>query len=120
MVKRGKPPFLECSSIGDKNFSAFYARPHSLNGASIEEAYQAMKIFANGQTGLSWREAKGKKAENQVECATAYEQWWREWVDQMQLMQVLRNAPGLSDRFGQEGHVCQADVLWKIRGGNSF
>ena len=118
MLKRGSPPFLECSSRGDRRFSAFYARPRSLGGKSIEEAYQAMKVFEGGRTGLHWRTAKGHRALNAAECAAAYERWWREWVEEQQLLPVLRAASGLSDMFGREGNVCQADVLWRIRNGD--
>lgn len=115
MLKFGKAPYLECSSKGDKRFSAFYARPVSLKGKSIEESYQGMKVFADGSTGLNWREAKGKKAINAKECAIAYDKWWREWVEEQNLLPVLISATGLSDIFGQKGHVCQAEVLWRIR-----
>jgi hypothetical protein len=27
----------------------------------------------------------------------------------------LKHAPGLSDMFGQVGHACQAEELWRIR-----
>jgi sulfatase maturation enzyme AslB (radical SAM superfamily) len=117
MLTRGQPPYLECSSKGDKRFSAFWARPTSLCGVSIEEAYQAMKIFPDGATGLSWREAKGKKAINHKECKEAYEQWWTEWVKERNLLKILKRASGLSDLFGKEGQVCQAEVLWRIRNG---
>ena len=115
MIKHGKPPYLECSSRGDKRFSAFRARPVSLNGASIEEAYQAMKVMEDGSTGLTWRAAKGKRPINMEACATAYAKWWREWVDEQDLLSVLKKASGLSDMFGQPGHQCQATVLWEIR-----
>lgn len=115
MVKHGNAPFLECSSRGDKRFSAFYARPESLKGKSIEEAYQAMKVFEDGATGLHWRQAKGRRAVNAAECASAYERWWREWVKEQGLLDVLKKASGLSDMFGRPGGVCQATVLWKIR-----
>lgn len=115
MIQVGTPPFLECSSRGDKRFSSFYARPSILGGRSIEEAYQAMKIFADGTTGLSWREAKGRRAMNQEECVAAYTSWWAMWVKEQKLLGVLRHATGLSDVFGQKGSVCQAEVLWKIR-----
>ena len=52
MIKHGTAPFWECSSKGDKRFSAFYAR---VDGRSIEEQYQAAKIFEDGSTGLTWR-----------------------------------------------------------------
>lgn len=115
MLRRGSPPFLECSTRGDKRFSAFCARPRSLNGRSIEEAYQAMKIFADGTTGLDWRSAKGRPATNATECATAYARWWEEWVAEQNLLPVLKAASGLSDMFGREGSVCQAAILWDIR-----
>lgn len=117
MIRIGDPPYLECSSRGDKRFSAFYARPTVLAGRSIEEAYQAMKVFADGSTNLVWRQAKGRQATNAAVCAAAYRGWWREWVDQEQLLPILLAASGLSDVFGQSGHVCQALVLWEIRNG---
>ncbi len=115
MVTRGTAPFLECSTRGDRRFSAFCARPASLGGRSIEEAYQAMKVFADGRTGLTWREAKGKRAVNAAECHVAYRRWWAEWVREQNLLGTLIAAPGLSDMFGREGSVCQAVVLWDIR-----
>lgn len=48
MIRVGNAPYLECSSRGDKRFSAFYARIKSLGYKSIEELYQAKKVFANG------------------------------------------------------------------------
>jgi hypothetical protein len=116
MIKLGEPPYLECSSQGDKRFSAFYARPKSLHGYSIEQAYQGMKVLADGRTNLGWKGSKGLRAVNQEACVEAYKRWWREWVDQEGLLPILKAASGLSDIFGQEGHVCQAEVLWEIRG----
>jgi len=117
MLRRGHAPYLECSSRGERRLSAFYARPSSLKGKSIEEAYQAMKILPDGRTGLGWREVKGKKAVNAVECAIAYSQWWEEYIrENPDLLDLICKATGLSDMFGREGSVCQADVLWEIRG----
>jgi hypothetical protein len=116
MIKFGKAPYLECSTRGDRRFSAFCARPKSLGGWSIEEAYQAMKVFGDGTTGLSWREAKGRYPINMDECKAAYDRWWTEWVDEQGLLPVLRRASGLSDMFGKPGSVCQAEVLWRLRG----
>ncbi len=117
MVRRGTAPFLECSSRGDKRFSAFFARPSSLGGRTIEEVYQGMKKLPDGTTGLSIKKAKGKRATNADECVKAYERMWREWVEEEELLSVLKAASGLSDIFGREGGVCQADVLWRIRNG---
>lgn len=118
MVTRGKAPFLECSTRGDRRFSAFVASPSSLNGKSIEEAYQAAKVFADGSTGLSWRLAKGRKPINGDEVRALYTRLWCEYIaENPELLHVLQNASGLSDMFGREGNVCQAAVLWDIRNG---
>jgi len=113
-IKWGNAPYLECSSKGDKRFSAFYAK---VEGKSIETHYQAAKIFADGSMNLDWRQAKGRKAINQQECNDLYSQLWDRYINENpELISVLKSATGLSDCFGQEGHVCQATELWRIRG----
>ena len=63
-----------------------------------------------------WRKAKGKRAINQIEVAELYELLWREYLKKNPwLMQILTEASGLSDVFGQTGHVCQATTLWSLR-----
>ena len=113
MIRLGCAPYLECSSRGDKRFSAFYAR---VGGRSIEEIYQAAKVFDDELTELTWREAKGRKAQNQTEVAALYSHLWDVYIAaHPELLDVLRAASGLSDMFGQEGHCCQAVELWRIR-----
>jgi len=113
VVQHGNPPYLECSSKGDKRFSAFYAR---VKGKSIEEQYQAAKVFENGSTGLTWCQAKGRKPVNVEACQHLYSRLWDEYIaENPHLLQVLKQASGLSDCFGQAGHVCQATELWRIR-----
>ena len=113
MIFYGEAPFLECSSHGDKRFSAFYAR---VNGKSIEDLYQAFKIFDNGKTNLSWREAKGKIPVNVEECKKYYSGLWDQYIEaNPSLLEILKHASGLSDKFGQKNHVCQALELWRIR-----
>ena len=112
-MKYGKPPFLECSTRGDKRFSAFYA---IVNGKTIEDQYQSAKVFDDGSTGLHWKEAKGRKAVNATQCAILYENLWRQYISEhSQLLDVLKRATGLSDMFAKKGSVNQAQVLWKIR-----
>ncbi len=114
MLRYGKEPFLECSSKGDKRFSAFWARLKT--GKSIEETYQAAKIFEDGSTGLDWREAKGRRCVNQEEVDSLYDELWNRYLDENpDLKQPLIEATGISDIFGQVGHNCQATTLWKIR-----
>ncbi len=116
MMRYGKAPYLECSSKGDTRFSPFYAK---VNGKSIEDQYQAAKIFEDGSTGLTWREAKGRKPINLEECIKLYEKLWRQYIfEHPHLLTVLKQASGLSDMFAQRGNVNQAEVLWKIRNGD--
>lgn len=116
MIRHGDPPYLECSSKGDRRFSAFGARLKSREFQSIEEIYQGAKVFEDGVTKLNWRAAKGRKALNQEYVAKLYTELWEEYIEENpHLKEVLINVTGLSDVFGQEGHQCQATVLWGIR-----
>lgn len=117
MVKHGNAPFLECSSKGDKRFSAFYARIRARGNRSIEEIYQGAKVFADGSKGLNWRDAKGKKPVNIDEVRVLYGQLWEEYMQENpELLNVIKAHSGLSDIYGQSGHACQATELWRIRG----
>lgn len=116
MIRHGIAPFLECSSKGDARLSAFSARLRSYGGRSIEEIYQAAKVFEDGSTGLTWREAKGRRAVNMDEVRALYGRLWDEYVDENpHLLDVIAQASGLSDIFGQPGNACQATELWRIR-----
>ncbi len=116
MIKHGEPPFLECSTKGDRRFSAFCARIKSKDGKSIEEIYQAAKVFEDGSTGLSWRDAKGRAPINSDYVAKLYSRLWDIYTwENPELLDVLNRYDGLSDMFGQRGHVCQATELWRIK-----
>jgi len=111
MIRRGQPPYLECSSKGDRRFSAFHAM---VDGRSIEWRYQAAKVFSDGSTGLSPAAAKGRRPVNEVR--QLYSRLWDQYIEEHpELLVVLKQATGLSDRFGQPAHVCQAIELWRIR-----
>jgi hypothetical protein len=113
MIRHGEPPFLECSSAGDKRFSAFYAR---VDDQTIEARYQAAKVFRNGDTGLSIKEAKGFRPVNVREVTALYAALWDRYIaENPKLLPILLAATGLSDRFGRPGGVCQATELWRIR-----
>lgn len=114
MIKIGNAPYLECSSRGDKRFSAFYARLKRFNGKSIEEIYQGAKVFADGSTGLSPRECKGRKATNMDYVAKLYDKlWWVYLQENPELIEVLKRYNGYSDMFGREGCQCQAKSIYK-------
>jgi hypothetical protein len=113
MVRHGIAPFYECSSKGDRRFSAFYAR---LDGKSIEEIYQGAKVFHGGLTGLSPQQAKGKRAQNMDEVRKLYSDLWDRYIaENPKLLDILLKVPGLSDVFGTPGNACQATELWRIR-----
>ena len=79
MMLYGQAPYLECSTKGDRRFSAFVAK---VNGRSIEEQYQAAKVFEGGVTGLHWTKVKGRKAQNAEECAALYERLWAQYIEE--------------------------------------
>jgi hypothetical protein len=107
---------MECSTKGDRRFSAFCARIDRRGGKSIEEIYQAAKIFEDGSTGLTWKEAKGRTPINGDEVAKLYSQLWDEYIEENpHLLEMLKLTDGVSDMFGQRGHVCQATELWRIK-----
>jgi hypothetical protein len=119
VIRHGEHPFLECSSDGDRRFSAFFARIRGRGNDTIEAIYQAAKVFRNGDTGLPIDEAKGFRPVNVKECAELYSRLWDEFIQENpHLLHVLLRYKGVSDRFGQRGHVCQATELWRIR--NSY
>ena len=116
MIKHGTAPYLECSSKGDTRFSAFYAKVKLHNNRSIEELYQAFKVFEDGSTGLHWREAKGKRCVNQEDARHFYSYLWDQYIkENPNLLPVLIAATGLSDKYGKAGSACQATELWRIR-----
>lgn len=117
MKRHGEAPYLECSSKGDKRFSAFAARIRKYSNRSIEDLYQSFKVFEDGSTNLPWKEAKGRKAVNQAEATEYYSHLWDVYIEENpELLEELVKASGLSDIFGQPGHCCQATELWRIRG----
>jgi hypothetical protein len=115
MLTFGQPPFLECSSKGDKRFSAFYARIKRRGNRSIEELYQSYKLFENDVSGLSPKEAKGRHPINMDDCRVFYTILWNEYFkENPDLLSMVRTHSGFSDIFGQAGHVCQAAEIYHI------
>lgn len=75
-----------------------------------------LKVFADGSRGLTWAEAKGKRAVNADEVRALYSVLWDEYIaENPHLLSVLIAASGLQVLFGQAGHACQATELWRIR-----
>jgi len=73
-VKRGEP-YYECSSKGDKRFSAIFAK---IDNKSIEEIYQLDIKGYRGEV-EHWKDAKGKEPKN-ITYEEAYEQYLNLWI----------------------------------------
>lgn len=104
----------ECSSKGDKRFSALYAK---LGDRTIEEIYQCdVKGFNPG--GINWRDYKGQKPfgasyKDLLEC---YVDLWRNWasinkdlIEELEEL-AIKHDYLLSDRFAT-GMINQANAL---------
>ncbi len=123
MIRHGEPPYLECSSRGDRRFSALFARLIRYDMRTIEDLYQSAKVFDRTTPGvgpdghiLNWRDAKGKTPINLVEVGVLYHNLWRWYLEENpHLIQILLDASGLSDMFGQPNHQNQATTLWTLR-----
>ncbi|WP_283747649.1 DarT1-associated NADAR antitoxin family protein [Bacillus thuringiensis] len=118
---------LECSTKGDKRFSALYAKV-SVHGKfdSIENHYQKSKVFQdkNGTyyTCKKWESAKGKKP---VACKIGnvilsieylsmfYELLWYKYLKNNEyLIDVLAKFDEYHDMFrSKKSMVCQADTI---------
>ena len=73
-VKRGEP-YYECSSKGDKRFSAIFAK---IDDKSIEEIYQLDIKGYRGEV-KHWKDAKGKEPKN-ITYEEAYNQYLKLWI----------------------------------------
>ena len=93
----------ECSSAGDRRFSAFFARLE--DGRTIEQHYQCdVKGYEPG--GTNWKLGKGRPPRDRdVDLWSAYKDLWRRWAKMHPgLMADLRrlaeeNCGVLTDRF---------------------
>ncbi|MCR8641413.1 hypothetical protein NV379_01975 [Paenibacillus sp. N1-5-1-14] len=112
---------LECSSKGDKRFSAFYAKVKAWGKYdSIENHYQLCKRFGNNAPS-SWRDAKGKQPTHIELNGKSYElsylsQWykmlWVEYLDKNpELVKYANGFDEFNDIFKGKSLNCQADVV---------
>lgn len=114
---------LECSSKGDKRFSAFYAKVEVFGKyASIEEHYQFSKQFLSF-TPKNILQCKGLKPTsvkiNDIILHAKYlSQWytylWIKYLDQHpELVQYAKGFDDFNDIFKGKSINCQADVIRK-------
>lgn len=108
-------PVYECSSKGDKNFSAFYARINKYDKKSIEYLYQ---VGIKGHKSI--KEGKGKAPKHthytKRDQLMMYRLLWFYYLQEntpliSKLQQVLRDGYRLNDMFATKGGLNQATEL---------
>jgi len=112
---------LECSSKGDKRFSAFYATV-TVDGKldTIENHYQLAKRFGNFIP-KTWRDAKGRKPTHfevhgkkypLEKLSLFYDLLWWQYLDNNQnLVEDLLKYDGYKDSFAKKGCNDQASSI---------
>lgn len=112
---------LECSSRGDKRFSAMYARVQ-YEGVmdTIENHYQKVKRDAYGHI-----PGKGKKVDHIIvydaklppEYLTQFYKflWFSYFKKNMELIEVIHEYDTFSDMFRGHSINCQADIITDVR-----
>ena len=112
---------LECSTAGDKRFSAFHAKVNVFGKVdSIENHYQLSKRFGN-EIPRHWKEAKGKKPTHFVigdkeydlnHLSSFYRLLWVKYLDaNPDLVEYAKGFDTFSDMFKGKSINCQADVI---------
>ncbi|MBN3376243.1 hypothetical protein CF087_20620 [Clostridium botulinum] len=113
---------LECSSKGDKRFSAFYARIKLFDKCdSIENHYQLSKRI-NDFVPKTWKDMKGKKPTHihingkdyDLKYTIAfYELMWVKYLDKNpDLVEYAKQFDDFHDIFSsRRAAVCQADAI---------
>lgn len=109
----------ECSSAGDKRFSALHARLR--DGRTIEEAYQ-LDVKGYRKYGDHWKLGKGKQPIRDLTHEQLWEEYlglWRQWACENpslieELIHVSAGRP-LTDKFANTP-VSQARALATIIG----
>lgn len=112
---------LECSSKGDKRFSAFFAETSVFNRKNtIENFYQLSKRFGYERPS-TWKDAKGRRITHfHIEgfdypkemIGQWYKVLWVKYLDtNPQLVEYAKQFDDYSDKFKGKSKNCQADVI---------
>lgn len=116
--------FLECSSKGEKQLSAFYAKVKFFGKSdSIENHYQLSKVV-NGAKPKSWKDVKGNVPDAFVVNDVVYakellSQWykllWIKYLDNNpDLVSYASQFDDYNDMFRSNKTInCQADVIYQ-------
>ena len=123
MSKLNLPNVLECSSEGDKRFSAFFAKVKVFNKEDIiENHYQFCKRFGNEKP-KNWYHAKGRKPTHiEINGITLdskylsayYSLLWVKYLDNNpDLVEFAKEFDFFHDKFKGKSKNCQADIIKK-------
>lgn len=107
------PGGYEVSSLGDRRFSALYARLR--DGRTIEQAYQ-LDVKGYRAKGNDWHLGKGKAAiHSHVDLWAEYLKLWQQWANENPelISDLSRKSWGkvLTDAFSTRSSVNQAHAL---------
>lgn len=128
---------LECSSKGDKRFSALYAKIELFDKVNtIENFYQSSKVILinnKRQCVTDWRKSKGQNIYGFVlnnmyfepkYISSFYKLMWVKYLDNNKdLVQYAKQFDDFNDMFkSKKSYVCQADVVkqYVLNGRKSF
>lgn len=124
MINRTIPRYkvLECSSRGDKRFSALFAKIKIFGKEdTIENHYQLAKRFGDEEPPKSFEDAKGKRATHfnikgvdyEVDLLPHfYHLMWLIYLDKNpHLVEFLMRFDEFTDMFKGKSNVCQADSI---------
>lgn len=113
---------LECSSAGDRRFSALYAKVSVFGHIdTIENHYQLCKRWEHRPAPVTWRDGKGKKPDyveirgRKLDARFArqfYALLWFKYLQQHpELVAYARKFTHFTDRFATKGGISQADMI---------
>lgn len=110
---------LECSSRGDKRFSAFYAKLKKYGNQSIETIYQNSKRTEDGRIPGKGRKVAyvvwANKKYPPTVLSKLYEKLWRQYfVENPELLEYAKQFDTFTDMFKGRAINCQADIIAKI------
>lgn len=116
---------LECSSAGDKRFSAMYAVVEYMGiEDTIEKHYQKSKRFISGENYIAMDNAEGKKVDACEVFGCLYEPsiltmfyswlWCKYFNSHPELLEYAKGFDKFNDRFKGQSINCQADIIEKL------
>lgn len=121
MCSYGPGPFLECSSEGDRRFSAHEVRLQVYGNSTIDEIAHAVRIYQDGSSRKSYEEccyaeALGLEVVNQRQCDTIVERLWTQYFNEhLELHGILKAVGGVSDRVVRPAKTNHVRGIWAAR-----